>query len=60
MKLAVKNVTTGETLGTVLTNHIMSLDEVIELLDIKYNKTEEDYQEERYNFYEELELVQLD
>lgn len=60
MKLAVKNVTTGETLGTVLTNHSMSLDETLELLDIKYNKTEEDYQEERYNFYEELELVQLD
>lgn len=60
MKLAVKNVITGETLGTVLTNHRMSLDEVIELLDIKYNKTEEDYQAERYNFYEDLELVQLD
>ncbi len=40
MKLAVKNVITAETLGTVLTNHSMSLDEVTELLDIKYNKTE--------------------
>lgn len=60
MKLAVKNVTTGETLGTVLTNHSMSLDETLELLNIKCNKTEEDYQEERYYFYEELELVQLD
>lgn len=60
MKLAVKNVTTGETLGTVLTNHSMCFDEILELLDIKYNKTEEDYQEERYYFYEELELVQLD
>lgn len=59
MKLAVKNVITGEILGTVLTNHRMSLDEVIKLLDIKYNKTEEDYQAERYSFYEELELVQL-
>lgn len=60
MKFAVKNVITGETLGTVLTNHSMSLDDVIELLDIKCNTTEEDYQAERYNFYEELELVQLD
>lgn len=60
MKLAVKNVITGEILGTVLTNHRMSLDEVIELLDIKCNKTDEDYQAERYSFYEDLELVQLD
>ena len=34
---------TGETLGTILTNHSMTLDEACDLLEIKIARTMDDY-----------------
>lgn len=51
------NVTTGEVLATIITNHSMTLDEALNLTCLKVMRTEEDYEEGDGLEYEDLELV---
>lgn len=51
------NVTTGEVLATIITNHSMTLDEALNLTGLKVMRTEEDYEKGDGLEYEDLDLV---
>ena len=53
-------ISTGETLATIITNHRMSIEEACELMDIKIMRTMEDYQNEDGYDIEDLDLVSDD